>query len=100
FYEELNDEREETVNIDNSKELGFCTAGDIEMLQASGKKDGKEGREFFYKEYQLNHQLIEYPKPVVAFMDGITKGGGVGISQPAKYRVATENTRFDRKSVV
>ncbi|MDZ7588379.1 MAG: enoyl-CoA hydratase/isomerase family protein [Parasphingorhabdus sp.] len=45
-------------------------------------------------EYQLNHLLHEYPKPVVAFMDGITMGGGVGISQPAKYRVATENTRF------
>ena len=37
---------------------------------------------------------MTYPKPVVAFMDGITMGGGVGISQPAKFRVATENTRF------
>jgi enoyl-CoA hydratase len=52
------------------------------------------GRQFFYDEYQLNHLLFTYPKPVVAFMDGITMGGGVGISQPAKYRVATENTRF------
>lgn len=38
--------------------------------------------------------MFEYPKPIVAFMDGVTMGGGVGISQPAKYRVATENTRF------
>jgi enoyl-CoA hydratase len=38
--------------------------------------------------------LFTYPKPVVAFMDGITMGGGVGISLPARFRVATENTRF------
>jgi enoyl-CoA hydratase len=43
---------------------------------------------------QLNHLLFTYKKPVVAFMDGITMGGGVGISQPARFRVATENTRF------
>jgi enoyl-CoA hydratase len=52
------------------------------------------GRRFFHDEYQLNHLLFTYPKPVVAFMDGITMGGGVGISQPARFRVATENTRF------
>ncbi len=88
------DDSVEAVIIDHSEGRGFCAGGDIAMLQASGKKDGKEGREFFYKEYQLNHLLFEYAKPVVAFMDGITMGGGVGISQPAKYRVATENTRF------
>jgi len=38
--------------------------------------------------------MFTYEKPIVAFMDGVTMGGGVGISQPAKYRVATENTRF------
>tara|TARA_R110000772_G_scaffold28740_7_gene72257 strand:+ start:458 stop:1507 length:1050 start_codon:yes stop_codon:yes gene_type:complete len=88
------DDSVEAVILDHSEGRGFCAGGDIAMLQESGKKDGKEGREFFYKEYQLNHLLFEYPKPVVAFMDGITMGGGVGISQPAKYRVATENTRF------
>ena len=88
------DDSVEAVIIDHSEGRGFCAGGDIAMLQASGKKDGKEGREFFYKEYQLNHLLSEYPTPVVAFMDGITMGGGVGISQPAKYRVATQNTRF------
>ncbi len=93
-----NDDSVEAVIIDHSEGRGFCAGGDIAMLQASGKKEGpekgKEGREFFYKEYQLNHLLFEYPKPVVAFMDGITMGGGVGISQPAPFRVATENTRF------
>jgi len=88
------DDSVEAVIIDHSEGRGFCAGGDIAMLQASGKKDGKEGRAFFYKEYQLNHLMFEYPKPIVAFMDGITMGGGVGISQPAKYRIATENTRF------
>jgi enoyl-CoA hydratase len=73
---------------------GFCAGGDIRFLAESGAKDGVAGRKFFHDEYQLNHQLFTYPKPVVAFMDGITMGGGVGISLPAKYRVATENTKF------
>jgi enoyl-CoA hydratase len=55
---------------------------------------GEAGRAFFFEEYRLNHLIFSYSKPVVAFMDGITMGGGVGISQPAKFRVATENTRL------
>ena len=74
---------------------GFCAGGDIAFLRDSALNDsGVSGRAFFYAEYQLNHLLFTYPKPVVAFMDGITMGGGVGISQPARFRVATENTRF------
>jgi Enoyl-CoA hydratase/carnithine racemase len=84
----------EAVVIDHSEGRGFCAGGDIRMLAESGAKDGKEARAFFHTEYRLNHLLFTYPKPVVAFMDGITMGGGVGISQPAKYRVATEHTRF------
>ncbi len=88
------DDSVEAVMIDHSEGRGFCAGGDIAMLRESGLTDGKEGRAFFYKEYQLNHLLFEYPKPIVAFMDGITMGGGVGISQPVRFRVATENTRF------
>jgi len=84
----------EAVIIDHSEGRGFCAGGDIRMLAESGAKDGAEARAFFHTEYRLNHLLFTYPKPVVAFMDGITMGGGVGISQPAKYRVATEHTRF------
>ena len=84
----------EAVLIEHSEGRGFCAGGDIRMLAESGAKDGVEARQFFHTEYRLNHLLFTYPKPVVAFMDGITMGGGVGISQPAKYRVATEHTRF------
>jgi enoyl-CoA hydratase len=82
------------VIIDHAEGRGFCAGGDIAFLRDSALKDGKAGRQFFHDEYQLNHLLFTYNKPVVAFMDGICMGGGVGISQPAKFRVATENTRF------
>jgi len=83
------------IIIDHHDGRGFCAGGDIAFLRNSALNDGgTSGRKFFHDEYQLNHKLFTYSKPVVAFMDGVTMGGGVGISQPAKYRVATENTRF------
>ena len=83
------------VIIDHAEGRGFCAGGDINMLRQSALNDGgKTGRQFFHDEYQLNHLLFTYPKPIIAFMDGITMGGGVGISLPARYRVATENTRL------
>ena len=89
------DDTIEAVIIDHAEGRGFCAGGDIAFLRDSALGDGGvSGREFFHDEYQLNHQLFTFPKPVVAFMDGITMGGGVGIAMPAKYRVATENTRF------
>jgi enoyl-CoA hydratase len=64
------------------------------MLAESGKGDGAAARSFFLTEYRLNHLLHVFPKPIVAFMDGVTMGGGVGISDPAPYRVATERTTY------
>ncbi|MPS69060.1 MAG: enoyl-CoA hydratase/isomerase family protein [Novosphingobium sp.] len=83
------------VMIEHSEGRGFCSGGDINLLRRSALEDhGAAGRRFFHEEYRLNHQLFTYEKPVVAFMDGVTMGGGVGISQPAQFRVATEHTRF------
>ncbi|MGZ8998318.1 MAG: enoyl-CoA hydratase/isomerase family protein [Allosphingosinicella sp.] len=84
----------EAVMIDHSAGRGFCAGGDVVMLAESGAGDGSEARAFFHEEYRLNHLLFTYAKPSVAFMDGITMGGGVGISQPCRFRVATENTRY------
>ncbi len=84
----------EAVLIDHSEGRGFCAGGDVRMLAESGSTDGSEARAFFFVEYRLNHLLFTYAKPTIAFMDGITMGGGVGISQPCRYRIATENTRF------
>jgi enoyl-CoA hydratase len=84
----------EAVLIDHAEGRGFCAGGDVVMLRDSGMGDGAEARAFFHAEYRLNHLLFTYATPTVAFMDGVTMGGGVGISQPCRYRIATENTRF------
>ena len=83
------------VILDHSEGRGFCAGGDIAFLRNSALNDGGvSGRKFFHDEYQLNHQMFTYEKPIVAFMDGITMGGGVGIALPCQYRVSTENTRL------
>jgi enoyl-CoA hydratase len=82
------------VMIDHVDGRGFCAGGDIRLIAESGATDGVAARRFFHDEYRLNHLLFTYAKPVIAFMDGITMGGGVGISQPANYRIATERTVY------
>jgi enoyl-CoA hydratase len=84
----------EAVLIDHAEGRGFCAGGDIRMVAESGKGDGAEARRFFLEEYRMNTKLFTYAKPVVTVMDGITMGGGVGISLPARVRIATENTKF------
>ncbi|QNM83747.1 enoyl-CoA hydratase/isomerase family protein [Sphingomonas sabuli] len=88
------DDNVQCVVIDHAVGRGFCAGGDVVMLARSGAGDAAEARDFFFAEYRLNHLLFTYDKPTVAIMDGITMGGGVGISQPCTYRVATENTRL------
>jgi len=73
---------------------GFCAGGDIAMIANSAKGDCSEAERFFFTEYRMNHLLFVYEKPVIAFIDGIVMGGGVGISDPARYRVATERTTY------
>ena len=83
-----------SIVIDHAEGRGFCAGGDVVMLARSGNEGGEQARHFFFAEYRLNHLLFAYPKPTVAIMDGITMGGGVGISLPCDFRVATENTRL------
>ena len=75
----------------------FCAGGDVGAL-ALQNKNGAEGqqesKDFFSLEYKLDHLIATYTKPYVAFIDGITMGGGVGLSINAPFRIATENTVF------
>ena len=75
----------------------FCAGGDVARL-AQRNKEGTEGqqesKDFFSLEYKLDHLIATYRKPYVALIDGITMGGGVGLSLHAPFRIATENTVF------
>jgi enoyl-CoA hydratase len=82
------------ILLDHAGPRGFCAGGDIAMLAASGAKDAIEARAFFHAEYRLNHLIYSYPKPILVMMDGITMGGGVGLSVHAPFRIATERTTF------
>ncbi len=73
---------------------GFCAGGDIRMLAESGASDGAEAFEFFATEYRLNAAIEAFPKPYLAIIDGVTMGGGVGVSVHGSHRVATERTVF------
>ncbi|MBW0145574.1 enoyl-CoA hydratase/isomerase family protein [Sphingomicrobium clamense] len=82
------------IMIDHADGRGFCAGGDVVSIVKSVEGQGRAARAFFADEYRLNHLEYTYRKPGVAFMDGITMGGGVGIACPCRYRVATENTVF------
>jgi len=83
-----------SVLVDHAGERGFCAGGDIRMIADSGAGDAVEAKAFFLAEYRLNHLMFAFPKPVTAIVDGIVMGGGVGISEPADVRIATERTTY------
>jgi enoyl-CoA hydratase/carnithine racemase len=72
----------------------FCAGGDIRFFHQAALAGNDELEQFFTEEYALNHLIHEYPKPYIAFMDGIVMGGGMGISQGAQIRIVTERTRM------
>ena len=78
-------------------EKAFCAGGDVAVLAQLNKK-GEEGqvqsRDYFALEYRLDNLIATYSKPYVAYMDGITMGGGAGLSIHAPFRIATERTNF------
>ncbi|WP_077032891.1 enoyl-CoA hydratase/isomerase family protein [Pelomonas sp. KK5] len=76
------------------KAPAFCAGGDIRYFHQAVLAGDDSIEAFFTEEYTLNHLIHEYPKPVVALMDGIVMGGGMGISQGAKMRVLTERSKL------
>ena len=81
-----------TVLIDGAGERGLCAGGDVRIAWESLRSDGSLADAFWDEEYALNATIAGYPKPVVAFMDGVVMGGGVGISAHARHRVVTERS--------
>lgn len=72
----------------------FCAGGDVVALCKASKTGEELTKEFFYKEYQLDYATSKLKKPYIALLDGISMGGGIGISVHGWFRVATENTLF------
>lgn len=72
----------------------FSAGGDIRYFHRAAHSGDPTLDDFFTEEYTLNHLVHTYPKPFIAFMDGIVFGGGMGIAQGASLRVATERTRM------
>jgi enoyl-CoA hydratase/carnithine racemase len=73
---------------------GFCAGGDIRYFHQAALAADNSLEDFFTEEYRLNHLIHHYPKPFVAFMDGVVMGGGMGISQGASLRLVTQHTRM------
>ena len=72
----------------------FCAGGDIRFFHQAIQNGNPELEDFFTEEYALNHLIANYPKPYIAFMDGIVFGGGMGITQGASHRIVTERTKM------
>jgi len=82
------------ILLEGAGERGLCAGGDIRALWESSKVKGDLGKILWREEYILNARIKKFPKPYVAFMDGIVMGGGVGLSAHSSHRVVTEKTKL------
>ena len=89
-----NEQAIEAVLVKSSSDKAFCAGGDVRWLYDTGRLNDPEQMQFFWHEYRLNHFIKHFPKPYISLLDGITMGGGVGISLHGSYPIATENFSF------
>ena len=82
------------VVLEGAGERGLCAGGDIRGLYESSRAGGDLGKVFWRQEYIMNARIAKFPKPYVAFMDGLVMGGGVGLSAHGRHRVVTEKTKL------
>uniref|UniRef100_A0A9J8BNX3 3-hydroxyisobutyryl-CoA hydrolase n=1 Tax=Cyprinus carpio carpio TaxID=630221 RepID=A0A9J8BNX3_CYPCA len=88
------DSETDLVIIKGAGDKAFCAGGDIRAITEAGKAGDSLTQDLFREEYILNNTIGTYQKPYVALIDGITMGGGVGLSIHGRFRVATEKTLF------
>ena len=81
------------VLLRGADDKAFCAGGDVRAVY-HGLDDREAFGRFFRDEYALDHRIHTYPKPIVALLDGIVMGGGMGISQGAALRVVGGRTRM------
>ena len=82
------------VVLDGAGERSFCAGGDIAVVHHSAVTDPRIAQELWREEYRLDAQIARFSKPVVALMEGITMGGGMGIGCHAAVRIVTERTEL------
>lgn len=83
------------VIIDAEGDRAFCAGGDIAAVYHAGRSgDHQVGRDFFRDEYRMNAAIADFPKPIVAFMQGFVMGGGVGVGGHASHRIVGDTTRI------
>lgn len=82
------------VLLTGEGDRGLCAGGDIRAIYESGCGDGTLALTFWREEYILNSRIARFPKPYIAVMDGLTMGGGVGLSAHGSIRIVTERTRL------
>jgi len=81
------------VLIQGAGSRGFCAGGDVKRLaEAVRERDFGGAEQFFREEYALDLFIHRYPKPIILVADGITMGGGLGLSAGADIVVATETS--------
>ena len=81
------------ILLDGAGERGLCAGGDIRALYDAAKSgEFAAGSNSGRPNIMLNVMIARYPKPVVAMMDGVVMGGGVGLSAHAAHRVVTERS--------
>ncbi|CAH8596351.1 unnamed protein product [Schistosoma haematobium] len=82
------------VVIEGSGEKAFCAGGDVRFIASAVQKGSIAAQEFFRKEYQLNHLIGVMTKPYIAILNGITMGGGAGISVHGRRNYSEQNGLF------
>lgn len=83
------------VVIRGAGERAFCAGGDIRWIyDLIVRTGGRAAVPFYAAEYPMNARIHHFPKPYVAFLDGVTMGGGVGVGIHGSHRIATERTLF------
>jgi enoyl-CoA hydratase len=87
------------ILLEGAGERGLCAGGDIRGLYESARAGGDLGKIFWREEYILNARIAAFPKPYVAFMDGIVMGGGVGLSAHGSLRIVTDKTKLGMPEV-
>ncbi len=88
------DSEVDLVIVKAAGEKAFCAGGDIRALYDWGLARDQTFLAFYEEEYKLNTFIKRYPKPYIALLDGITMGGGVGVSVHGSHRVVTERLTF------